>query len=526
MSHLSRLIRRFSKHRAPRYISGLMILIVLSFSLTSCVPAKPIVYVYGDSLTWESQDYINFLANTKFDTRVISMGGTAVCDYSNSIVSDAERDRPAMVVLAFTGNAMTQCMNGFSTETAIATKYIRDLTAIAERLKAVSVPLALVTPPPGLKRENSIATTSGIDAQAVLNSSDSAQFGTQSESGYRIGQLPPGYSSHTGLLVKTYRDWVDSFRLRGYDVGIVDGTTPFMTPSGAWTKVQPCLPYETAAVGCTNGTIDVRGGDMTHFCPEVSSSNNGVVVGCSKWSSGSWRYAAAITGYIDWRLTNRATGNLDLVATTGRGIEVTGWAFDPDGDRSSTQVHIYATGLSGSVAGRVLAFALDANLNRDDVASAFPLAPKRSGFSGAQNLTPGRWRICGYVINIWGTDRGQNHQFGCRDVTVPDWSPIGFIDLVQPSAGNIRIAGWTGDFDAPEKPVVIQISVDSAIVATLNSDLRRTDAARAFPPLGPSRGFDTTVTTTKGAHQVCVTAINIGSGSGNTRLGCANVTVP
>lgn len=419
MTNLAQSMRRFSKTRVLRFVSGLILLVIFSIALTSCVPTKPIVYVYGDSLTWESQDYINFLGNTKFDIRVISTGGTAVCDYSNSVFADAERDRPAMVVLAFTGNAMTQCMNGFSTESAIASKYVRDITAIAERLKAVAVPLALVTPPPGLQPQNSIATTSGIDAQAVLTASDLGELSAQSQSGYQIGQLPPGYSSHTSLLVKSYRDWVDLFRSRGYDVGIIDGTTPFTTSSGEWTKVQPCLPYETAAAGCTNGTIDVRGGDMAHFCPTVSTSVNGIVDGCTKWSSGSWRYAAAITGYVDWRLTNKATGVLDLVATTGRGIDVAGWAFDPDGDRSSTEVHIYATGLSGSVAGRTIAFALQANLKRDDVVAAYPLAPKRSGFSGAQNLAPGRWRICGYVINIWGADRGQNHQFGCRDVTVP-----------------------------------------------------------------------------------------------------------
>lgn len=419
MTVVAQLTRRFSKTRALRFISGLILLVIFSIALTSCVPAKPIVYVYGDSLTWESQDYINFLGNSKFDFRIISTGGTAVCDYSNSVVADAERDRPAMVVLAFTGNAMTQCMTGFNTETSIATKYVRDITAIAERLNAVAVPLALVTPPPGLKRVNSLTAESGMDAQSALSSSDPVRLGAQSESGYQIGQLPPGYSSHTSLLVKAYRDWVDSFRSRGYDVGIIDGTTPFTTPSGDWTKVQPCLPYESATVGCTNGTIDVRGGDMAHFCPTVSTSTNGIVVSCSKWSSGSWRYAAAITGYVDWRLTNKATGNLDRVAATGRGITVVGWAFDPDGDRSSTEVHVYATGLSGSVAGRTLAFALQANLNRDDVVAVYPLAPKRSGFSGAQSLSPGQWRICGYVINIWGADRGQNHQFGCRDVTVP-----------------------------------------------------------------------------------------------------------
>ena len=72
----------------------------------------PVVILYGDSLAWESQD--RFAAAVTLGTNAAaigrSFGGTAPCDYLDTMRDDALKLRPAAVVLEFSGNRFSACM--------------------------------------------------------------------------------------------------------------------------------------------------------------------------------------------------------------------------------------------------------------------------------------------------------------------------------------------------------------------------------------------------------------------------------
>ena len=106
-------------------------------------------------------------------------------------------------------------------------------------------------------------------------------------------------------------------------------------------------------------------------------------------------------------------------------------------------------------------------------------------------------------------------------------TPIGNLELaVSPAAGQIRVAGWTFDPDAPESAAEVHVYVDGRGAALVSANLSRPDVGAAFPGVGANHGFDTTINVAAGSHQVCVYALNYGPVSPNTTLGCRTVTTP
>jgi len=98
---------------------GLIVVVVL---LAACDPEPEppppppptgTVVVYGDSLVVESVDVLyerfpEFVANTNLVVR--AYGGTAQCDFHDQMVADADELDVVAVVIAFTGNNLTPCI--------------------------------------------------------------------------------------------------------------------------------------------------------------------------------------------------------------------------------------------------------------------------------------------------------------------------------------------------------------------------------------------------------------------------------
>lgn len=94
----------------------------------------------------------------------------------------------------------------------------------------------------------------------------------------------------------------------------------------------------------------------------------------------------------------------------------------------------------------------------------------------------------------------------------PTGNPVGSLERVaQWPVGGILVRGWASDPNTTAS-IDVQIAVDGAAVRTLTADLYRADQ-------GGARGFEAVVNATAGSHNVCVTAINVGSGA-NTQIGC------
>lgn len=99
-------------------------------------------------------------------------------------------------------------------------------------------------------------------------------------------------------------------------------------------------------------------------------------------------------------------GNVEVLRAVAGGVEVGGWALDPDTDQP-IQVHVYVDSVGT---------ALRAELQRDDVARAYPANGPYHGYASTVPASAGPHRVCIYGIN---TGPGGHVQFRCADVVVP-----------------------------------------------------------------------------------------------------------
>ena len=137
------------------------------------------------------------------------------------------------------------------------------------------------------------------------------------------------------------------------------------------------------------------------------------------------------------------------------------------------------------------------------------------------------------LANLGGTGDACS-SYGNRNFWVyySDWfgspnggkSPIGGMNLVAADSGEIRVQGWTIDPDTAA-PVAVHVYVDGVGAAITTANINRPDVGAAYPGYGNNHGIDVLVAASTGTHRVCVYAINVAGGSGNTELGCDSITI-
>lgn len=206
-------------------------------------------------------------------------------------------------------------------------------------------------------------------------------------------------------------------------------------------------------------------------------------------------------------------GNIETATATLGSATLTGWTLDPD-TPSSIDVHAYVNGRWGG--------ALAANLDRPDVARAYPGYGAAHGFSATVSVPSGRSEVCLYAYNV---RFGSNSLLGCRTVNAPTGNPIGNFETATPVAGGVQVAGWAIDPDVAG-PVTMHAYVDGAWGGAFTAELERADLARVYLAYGAKHGFQNTVPTSPGTHSVCLYAINIQGGDANPLFQCRTVTVP
>lgn len=206
-------------------------------------------------------------------------------------------------------------------------------------------------------------------------------------------------------------------------------------------------------------------------------------------------------------------GNLDAVTARYDTVRVRGWALDPN-VADPVAVRIYVDGAAST--------STTASTARPDIGSAFPAYGPNHGFdvSGIK-LPNGTHQVCAYAINL-GIGAA-NSTLGCRTV-VTSGNPVGGVDAFVETVGGVKVRGWAFDPDVTT-PITVRVYVDGVARQSLTAGDPRPDVASAVPGAGPTTGFTgTKITTALGSHQVCVYAINVGTGA-NATLGCATVTV-
>jgi hypothetical protein len=106
----------------------------------------------------------------------------------------------------------------------------------------------------------------------------------------------------------------------------------------------------------------------------------------------------------------------------------------------------------------------------------------------------------------------------------PSISPVLTLETPRQTIdrGSIRVAGRATDGDQPSAALTVQVRVDGALVKTLTANQPDPPVAtpNAFaavpPPTLPGHSYNVTVPAPATAQNVCVTAINVGSGSDTT----------
>ena len=212
--------------------------------------------------------------------------------------------------------------------------------------------------------------------------------------------------------------------------------------------------------------------------------------------------------------TGPPVGALESAVAVDGGVEVSGWALDPD-TASSIAVHVYV----GSSA-----TALVASRARNDVMAQYPLYGNAHGFGAKITAPAGPQSVCAYGINV---GNGNNVLIGCATVTVPPATdpgraPVGHVESIAAGPGGATISGWAYDPDTTE-PIDIRIDVDG-VSKNYRADKDRPDFGAAYPSMGSRHGFNEFVSMSVGSHQVCVYAINNGAG-GNPLIVCSTVKV-
>ena len=169
-------------------------------------------------------------------------------------------------------------------------------------------------------------------------------------------------------------------------------------------------------------------------------------------------------------------GVVDALRQIPAGVAVSGWALDPD-TSNAIRVHVYIDGKVSK--------SLVADVNRPDVASTYPSAGTRHGFTTTVGALAGTHQICVYGINV---DSGvANPTIGCRTIAL-NFAPIGAFEAVKRfPATRIRVAGWTADPDT-SKPIQVAIGLDGKKVATVTANISRPDIAK-WRHIAPLHGF-------------------------------------
>jgi hypothetical protein len=204
-------------------------------------------------------------------------------------------------------------------------------------------------------------------------------------------------------------------------------------------------------------------------------------------------------------------GSLDTAVSTAGGLQLQGWAIDPD-TTGAVKVHAY---VDGSYAGE-----FTADKNRPDIGSAFPAFGPDHGFDFFVPASPGPHNVCVFAIN---TPSGSNPLLACRTATVRSGNPFGSLDRVIAGPGEVQLQGWVIDPDTTS-PTKVFVYVDGVLRGEFTADKSRPDIGSAFPGYGPVHGFDVSVSVTPGFREVCVWASNVGAGS-NSLLACRGVQV-
>jgi hypothetical protein len=195
-----------------------------------------------------------------------AFGGTALCDWLSDMKSELDPGNrsgfhPQVVVLQFSGNAWTPCMQKAGVPLAgdqLVVKYRSDAQVAIGIARAAHAMVYVASSP--------------------ITAFDARQYSGQTPLGTMYSKLPAAYP---GV------------------VRFIDGATP-LEWKGKYTATLPCAVGETCTGRWPDGTktVVVRQSDGVHFCPVPVRVVLGVTDPCPVYSPGASRFAAALAAPV------------------------------------------------------------------------------------------------------------------------------------------------------------------------------------------------------------------------------------
>lgn len=254
--------------------------------------------------------------------------------------------------------------------------------------------------------------------------------------------------------------------------------------------------------------------NYTPYQPNAAALANlyGTGDGCSAYGNRNfWRI------YTDWFGPTTAPvgtpeGEVTLSGTPA-GLSITGWAVDPDATSVqlpiAVQIGTVWRGTTANVAGA-------------DRSASYPGAGPNHDINAVLPIEAGTYTVCVYLVN--GGGAGGMGTTGCQTVIIPKAAePVGTIETITATPGNISLSGWAVLPDTPSAAVNLAANIGSRWIQ-LTSSLPNTTAPNRVSNAGQNQGFSGSFPADSGPQTVCVWASK--SNGGAVNLGCRLVTVP
>lgn len=214
--------------------------------------------LYGDSLAWEARGAFALAFDERPGVNVHqrTFGGTAICDWLGAMADDVASLRPDVVVVEFSGNNFTACMHDDTgrplTGDALVERYATDAAAVVDTFASLGTKVIFAGAP--IARDGD----GGRSITARLNE----RYARLARTSHAVRYVEAGASVLVG---------------------------------GSWIATLPCLRFEPCGAG---GVNVVRAPDGLHFCPASSTAVRGVTGDCPVWSSGAFRFGAALAAPV------------------------------------------------------------------------------------------------------------------------------------------------------------------------------------------------------------------------------------
>lgn len=221
-----------------------------------------VVVLYGDSLAWEAREHFTaaFAGHPNAQVVTRTFGGTAICDWLDSMREDAAALSPTAVVVEFSGNAFTSCMLDSAGQPLVGDAYLARYRADAEAVVEIFEPTG---------------TRVYFAGAPLARPSD----GPSTFQGGRLNRMYTEIAAEHADVA----EFVDA------GAAVLD--------DGRWTNTLPCLENEPCEGGRDASGLPVnvvRAPDGGHFCPASEAARAGVTDSCPVWSSGALRYGSAM----------------------------------------------------------------------------------------------------------------------------------------------------------------------------------------------------------------------------------------